>query len=96
MKVRWEQMFPGQTLDAALSTVPSQMSRSGDVVLSINGPAPLVVYPGSARGVEIIEATPDELQALREAGFDLPSSTPPQPTSTPDAGAGKKWWQFWK
>jgi hypothetical protein len=95
-------MFPGQTLDAVLSTVPSQFSRTEQqVVLTIVGPPPFALYPGSTSGVEILEATPAELEALRRAGFDFPLSNPQQQNSTPDRGdkpsdAKKKWWQFWK
>lgn len=101
MKVRWEQVFPGQILDAALSTVPSQVSRTeAQVILEIAGPAPLALYPGSTSGVEILEATHADREALQQAGFDLPVPTKRKGNPTQDQGDNpsdaRKWWQFWK
>jgi hypothetical protein len=75
VKVRW-QMFPGQVLEAALTSVPSQAGRGGqDTVLEIACGVPMVVYPGSAQGVELVAATPAEREALARAGFNLPGAT---------------------
>jgi hypothetical protein len=88
MKVRWEQMFPGQTFEAFLSSTPSQISRDEEqVVLEIAAPAPLLLEPGNLRGVEIVEATPEEIAALKAAGFDFPGA--------PGGAPAKKrpWWR---
>jgi hypothetical protein len=93
MKVRWQQMFPGQILNATLTTVPSQVSRTEQqVVLEIAGPAPMALYPGSASGVEVVEATPEEREALRRAGFDLGGASTQEPKAAP---AKRPWWKFW-
>ncbi len=86
MKVRCNHLKPGQTLAARLVEAPSFLSRdSTRTVLEMYvGGAPIQLEPPLAMGTEIVEATPEEWDRLREAGFDLPQAAPTP--SLPDAG----------
>jgi hypothetical protein len=85
MTVRWS-MFPGQELPAKVATMPSQMSRGGTqtcLEIIVSG-VPTLLPPGNAQGIEVLGATPGELETLKNAGFNLPLA------------AKRSWWKFWK
>jgi tetratricopeptide (TPR) repeat protein len=86
MMVRCNHLKPGQTLAARLVEAPSFLSRdSTRTVLEVYvGSAPIQLEPPFAMGTEVVEATPEEWDRLREASFDLPQAA--LAPSPPDAG----------
>ncbi len=75
MKVRCEVLFPGEIIDAILVEAPSQAARNAtETRLELAGPAPVQLSPPDAFGTTVVEATPAEWDALREAGYELSPS----------------------
>jgi hypothetical protein len=74
VKVRCSFLNPGRTFTASLVESPSFVSRdSTRTVLELNvDGAPVQLEPPLALGTEVVEATLEEWDRLREAGYNLP------------------------
>lgn len=69
-------LFPGEVVEAVLVEAPSQLSRSAtETRLELVGPPPIQLGPPDALGTTVVEATPAEWAALREAGYELGPAT---------------------
>lgn len=73
MKVRCKALFGDKVWSACLAEAMSQLVRGGaDKVLEVDaGGAPVQIEDPRAMGVEIVEATNVEWEALIDAGFEL-------------------------
>jgi hypothetical protein len=78
MKVRMPMLLPGEDFEAFLSETPSQVARGEmDTVLEVSAGAPTLFQPGRLDHVELVDASPAELEALEQAGFILAGMKPP-------------------
>ncbi len=69
-------LFPGEIVEAILVEAPSQVSRNAtETRLELVGPPPVQLAPPDAFGTTVVEATPAEWDALREAGYELRPAT---------------------
>jgi hypothetical protein len=73
MKIRWPGIFPGQVLEATMTETQDSVSRTGSqAVLTVTvAGAPILIYP-PGEGVEVIEASLSEKEALQRAGYSVP------------------------
>ncbi len=69
MKVRYS-LLPGEVVEAHIVSAPSMFSRDTRPILELDAGVKVQIEPPGT-GCELVEATPEERAALRDAGYEL-------------------------